>query len=161
MSEPRAKSAFNPWPYSILGFFAVAIVAAVVWVVFCIGHGNDLVAADYYEQEVEYQRQIDRIERTRSLAGDASILYHAGMDRVEIRLPAVHATASPEGVIHFYRPDEAGLDETVRLEVDMEGVQQVDASRLKAGLWDVRVHWRIGGTEFFISDRLTIVPQSS
>jgi nitrogen fixation protein FixH len=161
VSTNSPERAFNPWPYSIIGFFALAIVAAIIWVVFCIGHGTDLVAGDYYEQEVQYQMQIDRVEQARSLADEASIVYDAGAARIQIRLPREHALTPLQGTVHLYRPSEARLDQTFSLEVSDEGVQQIDTSRLKPGLWDVRLQWHSGGREFFVNQRVSIGPASS
>lgn len=156
MSTISKEPGFNPWPWSILAFFAVAVVAAVVWVTFCIRHGNDLVAADYYEQEVEYQSQLDRMERARELAGRASVTYQVADGFIRIQLPREHAILHPDGVIHLYRPSEAGLDQTVPLQLTDVGEQRLDARSLAPGLWDVRVQWVAQGKEFFLDEKLTI-----
>lgn len=156
MSIDSDKSPFNPWPYSIIGFFVIAIVAAVVWVGFCIGHSTDLVAADYYEQEVQYQDQIDRMERGQSLAGRASITYEGESGSIRIVVPPEHAALKPIGVIHLYRPSEASLDQTLRLNVSPDGEQRLDVGLLKPGLWDVRLRWTVEGSEFFLNEKLSI-----
>jgi len=40
--------------------------------------------------------------------------------------------------------------------VDAAGVQQVDAGKLQAGLWKVRVQWTVNGEEYFV-DRVVVV----
>lgn len=156
MSSDNKTGPFNPWPYSIVGFFAIAIVAAVAWVTFCVAHSEDLVSADYYEREVEYQKQMERMERGQSLAGRASISYDSESGAIRIEVPREHAVLNPEGVIHLYRPSEARLDRTVRLNVNPTGEQRLDASSLKAGLWDVRLEWTVGDDEFFLNEKLSI-----
>ena len=37
----------------------------------------DLVSPDYYEQELKFQGQIDRVERTRRAASQAAVAYDA------------------------------------------------------------------------------------
>lgn len=156
-SKPR----FNPWPYSIIGFFALVVVAAVVWVGFCIGHSTDLVAADYYEQEVEYQKQMDRMERVQELSGRASVSYRAEDGFIRIQLPPEHSISDPAGLIHLYRPSQASLDQTLPLQVTVAGKQQVDARALTPGLWDVRVQWTSGGQEFFLTEKINVVGTGS
>ena len=155
------SGSFNPWPYSIIGVFAVAVVAAVVWVGFCIGHSSDLVASDYYEQEVEYQNQLDRAERGQGLGSAASITYEGAAGVIRIRLPLAQAGQGMGGSIHLYRPSEADLDRLLPLELDAVGEQTVDARSLKPGLWDVRVQWTVGGQEFFRNEKLRIVAGAS
>lgn len=161
MSTTPDKPVFNPWPWSIIGFFAVAIVAAVSWVVFCLGHGTDLVATDYYEQEMEYQNQLDRLERTRELSGRASIHYEAEGGFIRIQLPPEQAVLQPDGVIHLYRPSQADLDQTVPLQVTTVGEQRLDARSLTPGLWDVRVQWIAKGESFFVNQRIQVIQSGS
>jgi hypothetical protein len=145
---------FNPWPYSIIGVFAVALVAAVVWVGFCIGHGSDLVAADYYEQEVEYQQQMDRLERTRALGAAASVVHEAQSGIIRIRLPQSHVSDLTAGAIHLYRPSEADLDRRIPLALDAAGEQRLETGTLAPGLWEIRVQWTAAGQEFCLTEKL-------
>jgi hypothetical protein len=132
------------------------VVAAIVWVVFCIGNGSELVAADYYEQEVEYQKQIERAQRTERLDGLARIRYLPEQARIELQLPQDHAELKPKGIIELYRPAEAALDQVFQLELDTAGVQHINVTTLKPGLWDVRVRWLHQGAEYFLSEEVTI-----
>lgn len=161
MSTTPERPGFNPWPWSIMAFFAVAITAAVVWVAFCVSHGTDLVAADYYEQEVEYQNQLDRMEHARELGGRATVSYEAADGFIRIQLPPEHAILQPHGVIHLYRPSQAGLDQRLPLRLTATGEQQLDAQLLAPGLWDVRVRWVAQGREFFLNEKLTITRSGS
>lgn len=154
--KATTTTGFNPWPYSIIGFFALAIVAVVVWVSFCVGHGSDLVAADYYEQEVEYQDQLDRMERGQTLGERASITYDVALGFIRIQVPPEQVALKAAGAIHLYRPSEADLDRTLPLEVNAAGEQRLDVQSLKPGLWEVRVRWAVEGQEFFLNEKLNI-----
>ena len=161
MSAEKEKPRFNPWPYSIIGFFALAIVAAVVWVTFCIGHSTDLVAADYYEQEVEYQDQLDRMDHGQSLGERASIAYDPQAGIIRVQVPREHAVLEPKGFVHLYRPSKASLDRMIPLELNTAGQQTLEAGSLKPGLWDVRVRWTSEGREFFLNEKLSIAAEPS
>jgi hypothetical protein len=52
------------WPISIICFFTVAIIGCVSFVAFCSRHPADLISPNYYEDEVKYQGQIDRLQHT-------------------------------------------------------------------------------------------------
>lgn len=159
MSSNSASKPFNPWPWSIMAFFAVAICAAVVWVTFCVRLGTDLVAADYYEREIEYQAQMDREQRVQELSGTAQIAYDGPTGIIRVRLPSEHAEGRAEGEIHLYRPSEASLDRKLPLEVGADGVQLVNVRPLRPGLWEVRVDWTANDEEFFMSQKVTIEGQ--
>jgi len=154
--EQSVPPSFNPWPYSIVAFFAVAILAAVVWVGFCIRNGSDLVAGDYYDQELEHQAQMERVERTLALGDAVSLNYDAAADRIDVKMPVEQARLAPEGVIHLYRPSQSDLDRVIALEVNAAGEQHLDASVLEAGLWEVRVKWSAGGEEYYMSQKIRV-----
>lgn len=156
MSANANKPGFNPWPYSIIAFFSIAIAAAAVWIVFCIGHGTDLVATDYYEQELQYQDKLDSMQRVEELAGKASVTYNTNAEMIEIQLPPEQAASNPEGVIYLYRPSQARLDQHLPLQVTAAGEQRLDARVLAPGRWDVRVQWKAQGKEFFLNEKLNI-----
>ncbi len=150
------RRSFNPWPYSIVGFFSLMIVAAVVWVVFCISHGTDLVAADYYEQEIEYQQQLDRMARVRELSGPAQVSYEPAGDFILVQVPPAHAASQVSGVIHLYRPSQASLDQILPLEVTQAGEQRLKTETLAAGVWNVRLQWTAAGKEYFLEEKVFI-----
>ena len=82
------KSRFNPWPVTIIVFFSVAICAAVGFVIFCTRQKVDLVAADYYDQEV----------RTRTSST-------ASIGRRRCKHPRKWNTTPPPGALPFrFRP---------------------------------------------------------
>lgn len=153
-SQPRAR--WNPWPVAITSFFVVAILGFAGFVAFCNLHPTELVAPDYYEQEVRYQAQLDRMQHAQSLNEAASVAYDLARQRIVITLPHTHAGTNTTGDIRLYRPSAAGLDQQFKLEPDAAGVQSLDAANLRPGLWKVRVLWSSSGREFFIDKRLRV-----
>jgi hypothetical protein len=147
----------NLWPISIVGFFALAIAGAVAFVMFCNLHPTDLVAADYYEQEVRYQQEMERVQRTQRLAEPANVSYLPEQRLIRVSVPAAHAGADLSGVIHLYRPSDATLDKLLKMATDAKGQQDIDARGLEPGLWKVKVQWQAGG-EDYVLDQKVIVP---
>src|SRR5881394_4031581 len=147
---------FNPWPISIIAFFTVAIIGCGRFIAFCSRHPADLVAPDYYEQEVRYQGQIDRIQHADRRAQLASVTYDVTSRRITISLPPNQPRADTTGSIQLYRPSAANLDRHFNLEPNGKGVQTIDASTLMPGLWKVRVSWATGDQEYFVDQQLVI-----
>jgi hypothetical protein len=116
----------------------------------------ELVRPDYYEQEIRFQEQIDREDRTRRLGGEAAIVYDAAREEITIVLPSAHAGRHASGRIEFYRPSDASLDCGLRLAVNAAGVQRVNAKPFRVGLWKVRLFWSVDNQEFFF-DRAIVV----
>ncbi|HWQ91003.1 MAG TPA: FixH family protein [Clostridia bacterium] len=160
MESQNRKPRWNPWPVSIVCFFALAITGAVVFVIFCNANPSDLVTRDYYEQELQFQGQIDRAQRANQLPQSASMDYDSSRNVLTLAVPKPHALQGATGQIHFYRPSAAGMDQRVTLDLDPDGKQEVSLAKLSPGLWKVKVLWSAGGQEFFI-DRKLVIPNAS
>jgi hypothetical protein len=103
-------------------------------------HRVQLVAPDYYDQEIKYQQRMEQEERSRDL------LVFETTD-VELRLRFRDARAA--GAIRLYRPSDAALDRNVPIELDATGCQVIQSADLARGLWKARVSWTSGGQDFF------------
>jgi hypothetical protein len=150
------RTSFNPWPVSIIAFFAVAICGAVAFVIFCSRNRVDLVTADYYEQEVRYQDQLDRANRATSLQAPATVQFDTNSRAITVRMPADHLQPSLKGWIQLYRPSAAKQDQKLALQVDATGAQTIDASHLSTGLWRVRVTWNLNGADYYFDQKVVI-----
>ena len=148
------QPARNLWPHAIIAWFVVFASALAAWIVFTARQSNDLARADYYEEEVHYQRHLDRLNRTAAVRGQVAIHYDAPRGEVIVRLPAEHLAPHPTGRIHFYRPSEVALDFEMPLAVDAQGLQRIGARNLRGGLWKVRVEWTASGQEYFFEQIL-------
>lgn len=162
MTKPStSNNSFNPWPAGIIAFFAVAICAAVAFIVFCQYNKEELVAADYYEQEIRFQEQLDRANRAASLPAPARVGYDQPAERITVSLPTEHLNGHLKGWIQLYRPSAKGLDQKLPLQVNAEGAQIIDASKLADGLWHIRITWNAKGTEYYHDQKLVIGQKST
>ncbi len=146
----------NPWPYAIAAWFAVAISAIAVFIVFVQRHPEELVRSDYYEQEIRFQRDIDSRNRALRHPARIELAQNSGADEILVALPAEHLRQSPAGSIHLYRPSDSAQDREVRLATGPDGVQRLDVRTLQAGLWKVRVRWTVGGVDY-VADRPVVI----
>ena len=159
---------WNAWPVCIIMFFAFAILGAASFIAFCNLHKTDLVSADYYEQELRYQSQMERAQRGQALGEQAAVGYDAVSKRITLEVPAYEgqrlssseADFKLKGTIHLYRPSAAGMDRHIKLQVDEQGRQAIDAGELSPGLWKVKILWTAGGQDYFI-DRKVVIPARS
>ncbi len=147
---------FNPWPLSIIAFFTLAVLACAGFIVFCSRHPADLVAADYYEQEIRYQSQMDRVRHAQQSAQPASVAYDPSARRITVSFPEDHSITNVAGTIHLYRPSDATLDRQLKLEPGPSGVQIIDATGLLPGLWKVRVSWTLDRQDYFLDQQVVI-----
>ncbi|HYU45851.1 MAG TPA: FixH family protein [Terriglobales bacterium] len=146
----------NPWPIAIIAFFVIAITGIVAFVVFATRNKMELVRHDYYDEEIRYQQQLDRLSRTRPLNAQVTVAYNPARHQIRIKLPSEHAQRPTSGRIHFYRPSDASLDRDFELAVNADGVQDVDTKKLRAGLWKVRVYWKVNNEEYFFDQSVVV-----
>jgi hypothetical protein len=146
----------NIWPYAIIAYFVVFITGIVTWVSFAVRHDDQLVRPDYYEHEIKYQAQIDRLARTRALSSESVIAYNFAENNIRITLPDEMRGRNLEGTIHLYRPSDARLDKRISLVTSIDGAQLIDVAELQGGLWKVRLDWKAGDDEYYAEKSLVL-----
>jgi nitrogen fixation protein FixH len=154
-TKPKSLRRFNPWPVSIVAFFSVAIIGCVSFVAFCSLHPSELVAPDYYEQELRFQTRMDSTQHAQQLGQQAAVTYDPQARVISLSLPGQE---KPAGTIQLYRPSAAGLDRHFPLSLDRSGRQNIGAAELEPGLWKVRVAWRADDRDYFVDEPVVIDP---
>ncbi len=104
----------------------------------------NLVAEDYYKQEIEYQDQIERLERTKALESVPDIAH----DRTKRTLViTMNQEKVEQARIHFFRPSDASKDKEILLSNDL--THEVPVAGWEPGLWKVKLSWKADGKEFY------------
>jgi hypothetical protein len=152
---------FNPWPYTIIIYFVLFISLTIAGVTWISRQKNDLVRGDYYDDEIRYQEQMDRIDRTVPFKSLTSVDYDAGGRVIVISIPSGHAGAQSSGRIRLYCPSDEKMDQDVKLAVGNDGSQRIDAKNLREGLWKVRVYWTVEGRDYFFAKSVVVGPVKS
>jgi nitrogen fixation protein FixH len=156
--RPSAPPAFNPWPAAIIAFFSLAITGMVTFVIFAARNQMELVRPDYYEEEIRFQQQLDRLNRTQAVKGRMRVAYDWKEKRVTLALPPAHANRATSGRVYFYRPSNAQLDQQVPLAINDQGIQHLDVRSFRAGLWKMRVYWTADQHEYFLDETIVLPP---
>jgi nitrogen fixation protein FixH len=154
------QSRIEPWPIGIACFFAVLITALATWAVVAQRNRVELVSADYYEQEMAYQQQINRLRRSADAGVSIGYVPVGQGGVIRIAWPMVSRPADAQGRVRFYRPSEAALDREVPLLVGADGIQSIDAAPLKAGLWKVRIHWGPENSGYYAEGSVVVPPMA-
>jgi len=146
----------NPWPCAIIAYFIIFASAMAAWITYAVRQNMDLVGQDYYEQEIRYQQQLNRMSRTQTVRGEVSVAYDPAQQAITVQLPAAHGRQHASGSIQFYRPSDARLDRTAQLSVNSDGTQRLDAKNLRPGLWKIRVRWSAAGQDYFFDQPVVV-----
>ncbi|HVY71084.1 MAG TPA: FixH family protein [Verrucomicrobiae bacterium] len=152
----RFKFPNNPWPVAITTYFIGFAIFTVTAVISLSRHKMDLVRGDYYEEEIRYQQQLDRINRTRPVLEPTTITYDAARQVITFALPKSQLGNRVSGRLRLYRPSNEKLDREIKLEIGDDGSQRLDASQLQPGLWKVRVYWSAGGQDYYLADSIVV-----
>jgi hypothetical protein len=148
------KTDRNLWPYGIILAFILFFGGMAAVIVIAATHREHLVTADYYEQELKFQGQIDAARRAAKTG--ASVAHDAGTGQLIVRLDAAQLSQKIAGTVELYRPSAPELDREFLLELQADGTQTINLSKLAIGPWLVRVKWSAGGQEYFLEQKIRI-----
>ncbi len=109
----------------------------------------DLVRDDYYQTEVLYQKQIDRIANARRI-NPITMTYQRETHQVTVVLPATLI----KGEIHFYRPADRQLDFIVPIPAVHTNRQVVSTATLAEGYWRVQFTWSDGRHSYYTEETI-------
>lgn len=146
MKQPRRWPA---WPLGITIFLALFVLGLVGFLIFAGTQKVEMVTDNYYEKTLEYQAQIDRVNRTKALSEPVLLCYEPAENRYLLRFPALFDPGEISGEVTFYRPNDARADVAFPLQVTADGGQIFSTARLAPGLWRVKVVWAAGGEGYY------------
>lgn len=112
----------------------------------------DLVAPNYYEQELKYQDKIDGINNLKDASNALVIQSQDGV----VNFNFLKEMGVPSGDILFFKPDNASADFNAEISVDSEGKQSINTKDLSKGTYLVKVDWKVGDRTFFKEERISI-----
>jgi nitrogen fixation protein FixH len=141
------------------GIFLVYTLFAVVlfWFVYqSTKHDHSLVVDNYYEQDLQYQQQFERMQRANSLSAPVKVQFDQSLASVVISFP--EEVSAAQGSIHFYRPSDQRFDFRVDLAVDEAHRQLVPVQAKLGGRWIVKILWEEDGREYYV-ERDLVLPQ--
>ena len=144
------------WGWKIVVLYSAFVVMTLSMAIYFMGQKVDLVADDYYKQEIEYQSQMDKISNAKSLKEPIGFEYLRADRSVKLSFPQAHVKQDLHGKIHFYRPANANEDKEYDVRPTDSGEQLIAVSGFSKGLWKIKISWSSGGKEFFDEKIITL-----
>ncbi len=140
------------WGYSItFSFIAFGLFIGYMAVV-SFQQSIDLVAEDYYQQEIAYQDHIDKVENTQGLS--EKIVVKQYQNHLSITFP--EAVKNISGQVVLFRPSDASLDKTFAVKPDAQNTQMIPTAILEKGMYKLKVDWNNGIKEFYTEETIFI-----
>jgi nitrogen fixation protein FixH len=149
-------SRFNLWPYAIIATFVLFASYIGYMVQQAMSTSVDLVSADYYQQEIAYQKRMESVARTAALPAPVQVLYDGQAQRLTLELPPNLAGQRIEGTVHFFRPSNQKLDFKLPFTPTQNAPQQLNTAKLQPGYWRLRIDFTAGGQQYFVDRELSI-----
>lgn len=132
------------WGTKIALLYSGFVLLVVSMVTLSMRQKVDLVAKDYYRQELEYQQRIDQSNRA-SGPGE-QVQWEVGENNLSLQFPK---GATVKGSAYFYRPSDAAGDRTVELGVDTSGLFTIPFAGMGSGMYRLQVKWERNGKAYF------------
>lgn len=99
---------------------------------------HDLVTEDYYQQELKYQDDIDKIENSKKLTKNISWIKTD--DGILLSFPEDLSPENIKGNVFLYRPSNKQLDFEMPISLSNHNLLIPD-NRLLDGRWNIKVDW--------------------
>jgi len=144
------------WGWRIVVVYAFFVIMTLSMVIYFMGQKVELVADDYYKQEIEYQDQLDKIANTKLLKEPIGFAYSASGNSISINFPQEHLMQGIKGSIHFYRPSNADEDKRFEVLPAKTGEQKIAVGSLSRGLWKVKISWSSSGNDYYDERVITL-----
>jgi hypothetical protein len=142
------------WGSGIAIFYISFVLVLVGFVVFTTFNRVDLVDENYYDKEIKYQDEIDKIIRANQLSEPLQIV--SSNDVVVLSYPKSEDLTDLSGMIRFFRPSDKKMDFNIPIKADDSGNQVIKSPKLSKGMWRVKVDWTIGDSTYYNEQVLVI-----
>lgn len=115
-------------------------------------YNHELVADDYYQQELEYQNDIDKVDNANSLSSE--ITYKKVDEGLLLSFPQEINESNIKGTVFLKRPSNKQLDFEMPISLSNHNLLIPD-NRLLGGRWNIRIEWNENGKTYLFKDALS------
>jgi hypothetical protein len=140
------------WGKSIVLVFIVFAGFIGTMVVLMSRERIDLVRDDYYQDEIAYQQQIDRVSNAQRFDSKTYIQYRSDRRQVQVSLP----DSLRQGTLTLYRPADRQQDVQHVLTAVTSSPIVIPMAQKPSGLWRAKLTWSDGQREYYTERELTI-----
>ena len=134
------------WGIKILLLYLGFVALIVTMVGLTMRENVDLVSGDYYQQELEYQKKINTIERTALLK--EPLTWQITNDTLVLEFPNIRSNTMG-GSVFFFRPSDAHLDQKIAIPDKPDSIRRIPISQLEKGLYRMQIDWHAAGTTYY------------
>jgi nitrogen fixation protein FixH len=115
---------------------------------------EELVADNYYEQEIRYQQQIDKLDNVGKLGGKLHMDVVGG--ELVVSFPEGVQGKRITGELYLQRPSDARADERIPFTVENGDGLHISVSDRMKGMYKVQMEWSIGDEKYLTNERIYV-----
>ena len=143
------------WGSKIVLTFIVFIAIMATMVIISMRQNVNLVADDYYAQEIAYEDQINRIKNTKALESAPVILFEKEKTLVKLDF---QKSSKPfkKGELLLFRPSDRYQDVKAKIKLDENGQFRMSVNGHAPGLWIVKINWSDGEKEYYAEKQVVL-----
>lgn len=142
------------WGLKLLITYIIFIAITLSMMIFTTTLNTDKVIDNYYEAEINYQDQINKLERTKLLEQQPEILITD--QYIKISFPEDCSASDLSGSIKLYRPNDKSLDLVVPVVTDSTGLQVIPTTNLAKGKWKLELDWVYNELTYYNEKKLML-----
>ena len=131
-----------------LTIFICAFAGMIIVLVYKATQTNfDLVAKEYYKDELVYQQVIDGTSRANNLSEKPSVSREGAT--ITLQMPAEMHGLAVTGNVWFYNAADAKRDIKLPLSLNSKGQQQISSRLVLPGRYTVKFNWNAGQRQYY------------
>jgi nitrogen fixation protein FixH len=142
------------WPTGIviaIISFMVFILSFVYKVTFIDKYDHHLVSEDYYNDELNYQQEIDKLNNAGSLTENVKII--TVKDGIRIVFPKQFEPSKISGTIVFKRASTDKIDFQIPIKLREHSIFIKDENLVR-GLWNVKIDWEYQNEKYLLKQKI-------
>ena len=133
------------WGTRILILYLGFVVLIATLVTMSMRQKTDLVAKDYYAQEIAYQDKLDKMSRSKQLAEPVRWTVHD--HRLLLQFPA-GMSYPVKGTVNLFCPSDAGKDRSITFET-AGNTCEIPLSEMVAARYTLQLDWQAGTQTYY------------
>jgi hypothetical protein len=107
----------------------------------------DLVAVDYYEQELKFQEKIDHSLQSNELK--EPLTWNVAQEQFVLNFPAQFDGKQIKGEVFFLRPSDKSLDKKIGIPINNSLSKVISTKELEKGVYKIEISWEVLEVKYY------------
>jgi hypothetical protein len=138
------------WGFRIIILWIAFAILTLGLVFYTLTIPGEIVEKNYYDKEISYQKQIDKISRFKKLNNKPTLNIKNNI--FQIKFPENYIFSDISGTITFFRPSDYKKDFFVYLKLDSNKTINVNLQNKTKGYWKAKVDWQYKDSSYYFED---------